>query len=44
MRPTALATAGGPSRHLAPDHSLMIGRHDFAAALDQRSIGVEQQL
>src|SRR5207342_1593631 len=29
---------------LAPDHPLVIGRRDLAAALDQRAIRVEKQL
>ena len=29
---------------LAPDHALMIGRRDLAAALDQRAVRIEQKL
>ncbi len=44
MRPTALSTARRPATvALAPDHPLVIGRRDLAAAaLDQCAVRVEQ--
>src|SRR5687767_4555314 len=41
---TDLAVNGAQTRAVAltPDHALVIGRRDLAAALDQRSVGVKE--